>query len=174
MNNFTEELRLAKDNNLTHKVFRNVLEPSKDFDMFFDYIEKTKVDGNYRSDIDGFYILNGVQKDDLYKFQNAENFENQCALAYEEPIRSRHGFSIVISELVMDEPEVKVSGIMKHTDPHDTIHWDYIGESLWTIYDNEGEYEYHLMPGDVIYVATEIHHQVKSITKRAGIIFCAG
>lgn len=174
MSNFTKELRQAIESGLTHKVFRNVLEPSKDFDIFFDYIEKTKVDGNYRSDTEGFYILNGVIKEDLYKFQNAENFENQCADAYEEPIKSKHGFSIVISELVMDQPNVKVSGIMKHTDPHDTIHWDYIGESLWNIYDENGTHQYHLMPGDVIYVSTEVHHEVHSITKRAGIIFCAG
>ena len=171
----TELISRAMSDNLTHIYIENAIETDiSQWPDFFKYIEKTKVDGNYRSDFDGFYILNGVQKEDLYKFKNAEKFDIECAMAYEEPIKTRHGFSIVLSELTQGENGVDVSGIMKHTDPHDTIHLDYIGSSLWNIYDNDGVHQYTLNPGDVIWVRANVEHEVFSLMPRAGIIFCAG
>lgn len=171
----TEKISNAIEVGLTHIYMDNAIETdSSQWSDFFDYIEKTKIDGNFRSDFNGFYILNNVQRDDLYKFKNAGTFENQCAEAYEEPIKSRHGFSIVLSELTQGKDGAEISGIMRHTDPHDTIHLNYVGESLWNIYDEDGKHEYHLKPGDVIWVRKDIEHEVSSLMPRAGIIFCAG
>jgi hypothetical protein len=175
MNKITESLLNAKSESKTHIYMEGVVETDiSQWQDFFTYIEKTKVDGNYRSDFEGFYILNNVQKDDLYKFANAQYFDDSCADAYEEPVKSHHGFSIVLSELSKDDPGVNISGIMKHTDPHDTIHLNYVGESIWNIYDTEGTHTYHLKPGDVIWVRADVEHEVSSVMPRAGIIFCAG
>lgn len=171
----TDLISKALSDNMSHIYMENMIDTdTSQWNDFFTYIEKTKIDGNYRSDFAGFYILNNVQKEDLYKFKNAELFENSCADAYEEPIKSRHGFSIVISELTHGDPGVDSSGIMKHTDPHDTIHLNYVGESLWNIYDDQGIHKYHLKPGDVIWVRGNVEHEVFSVMPRAGIIFCAG
>jgi mannose-6-phosphate isomerase-like protein (cupin superfamily) len=62
-----------------------------------------------------------------------------------------------------------------HTDNRETIYWQCIGEAVWHIYDSlEDRYpraEYVLQPGDVIFVAEGVIHQVRADQPRAAIGF---
>jgi len=174
MENFTESLKeciLSSD--ITHKVFRGVLPDTPTSDVFLEYIEKAKLQNKHRSDFEGFHIVNGPDTNDLFKMKNAKKFDTFCSEAYEEPIKSRHGYSLVVSELIDGQEGVSKSGIASHVDEHDTIHWACGGDSLWIISDKDGDHEYILSSGDVIYVKENTLHDVKSLSKRAGIIFCA-
>jgi len=174
MKNFTEELKnCILDKNVTHRVFRGVLNDVPKLNDFLEYLEEAKKQNKHRSDFPGFNIINGPAYNDLFKIKNAENFDKICSEAYEEPIKSHHGYSIVISEIIDGEQGVKKSGISSHVDEHDTIHWACDGRSIWIISDDNGDHEYVLDSGDIIYVKENTLHDVRSLSKRAGIIFCA-
>lgn len=62
-----------------------------------------------------------------------------------------------------------------HIDNRETIYWQCIGQAVWHIYENyDDKYplaEYVLEPGDVIYVAEGVIHQIRADQPRAALGF---
>jgi hypothetical protein len=62
-----------------------------------------------------------------------------------------------------------------HIDNRETIYWQCIGKATWRIYENHDDkvpvLEYTLEPGDVIYVAEHVNHQIRADEPRAAIGF---
>ena len=73
---------------------------------------------------------------------------------------------------IMSEDVGPNSGLLRHHDPCEQIHWNCVGSSLWKVYNNGEEYQYILEPGDVIFLPDGIEHLVESLTSpRAGIAY---
>lgn len=58
----------------------------------------------------------------------------------------------------------------KHNDFTDVVIWQCIGVTKWTIYDNQ-VVEYHLTPGEFLYIPMGMFHDTVPITPRASISF---
>ena len=58
----------------------------------------------------------------------------------------------------------------KHKDNTDVWVWGCIGVTKWTVFDEE-IYEYHLHPGDIIYIPKGMYHDTQPITPRVSISF---
>ena len=62
-----------------------------------------------------------------------------------------------------------------HTDNRETIYWQCIGEAIWHIFstleDRNPIAEYILQPGDVIFVAEGVIHQIRADMPRAALGF---
>lgn len=168
MNNLKDLLKSAKDQDIDHTIFKNVININCNWENFLEYIEIAKNNNSYRSDAPGFYILNDITRDYIDNFFNASTFRKQVAEAYNI---ERYGFSIVIFD---SENGKERTGITKHTDQGDTIHMHCVGQSIWTVWNTDGTTkDYHTSPGDVVFVKTGIEHSVKSLSSRAGIVFVA-
>ena len=169
MNNLKDLIKSAKEQDINHTIFKNVIDITCTWQDFINYIEICK-EKNYphRSDAPGFYILNDITKDFIDNYFKAKSFREQVADAYDI---DRYGFSIVLFNKEVGE---EITGITKHTDQGDTIHMHCIGNSIWTIWHEDGTTtEYETNPGDVVFVKTGINHSVKSLSSRAGIVFVA-
>lgn len=168
----TNQLKEARKNNLPFKVFKGIMQESPTWNQFLNYVEKTKEFGNYRSDREGFYILNSTEISYISDFPNIKNFYNAILSAYGKELVQK-SLSVILSETYRNI--APISGVARHSDPIDTIHWAAIGASMWKLWDSEGNLtEILLEPGDIIYVKDGNEHEVESITPRAGIIFTAG
>jgi hypothetical protein len=55
-----------------------------------------------------------------------------------------------------------------HCDVTDVYHWQQVGTTRWTVYDN-GKHTYELNPGDVLYVPRGMYHDTLPLTPRAGL-----
>lgn len=172
MNNFVDLLKQAREENAPYKLFKAVYKDAPKFDQFLDYAVRSKDLGNFRSDREGFYILNSTELEYIPDFINAKDFYNAVKEAYGEKL-GQHSLSVIISEHYRNISDV--SGVKKHFDPIDTVHWNCVGATIWKIWNSEDNaIEVLMEPGDVIYVAEGNVHEVESLTPRAGIIFTAG
>lgn len=59
----------------------------------------------------------------------------------------------------------------RHNDYQHVFFWQCIGITRWSVWENEKEYIYHLMPGEMLYVPVGMDHDTKPVTPRAGISF---
>lgn len=171
MDDFIKDLIEVRKSNLGYKLYKNVLHPVPEWNVFLEYIEKTKIDGNYRSDRPGFYVLHANKQSDFYIFKSFDIFQKALFEIYPEII-SESGATAVISETYRNIAEV--SGISKHTDPQDTIHWNCVGATIWKFYEKDSFVEEIVEPGDIIFVRSGTEHEVESLTPRAGIVYSAG
>lgn len=173
MSKLKDHLINVKKNDIKHAIFKNVIPVNYEWQLFLDYIEESKKIGNYRSDCPGFYILNSTEEQYIDGWFHATDFEKQCTEAYGDSI-PMHGFSVIVSETARGDIDTP-TGVTKHTDYDDTIHLHCIGNSVWTLWNEDGSsVEYYTEPGDVVYAESGVFHQVESITPRAGIVFVAG
>jgi hypothetical protein len=173
MKNFIEEfIKVKNDFSFTHKIFKNAMVPTPSIKPFIDYIEFSKKAGNYRSDTEGLYVLHtDPYVHDLSSFGDIQNLKEKIRNIYAEEI-DMVGITLIISEYSMNNIE-KITGITKHHDPQDTLHWACVGNSLWHIYNkdtNELEFEYILEPGDIFFTRKGTIHEVSSISPRSACI----
>lgn len=167
MEDFIKEFNSSRE--LSHKVFKNALQPTPAWETFMDYIEKSKIIGNYRSDYEGFYILHtGGDDEELGDFGKLNDFNAAMKKAYAGEIKSS-GITFVISKIYRSITDR--SGIMKHTDPTDTIHWHCVGATIWRFFEGDSVIEHIVEPGDIIYIKQGTEHEVESLTPRSGIVF---
>ena len=173
INNFIKDFVSIKNNpNINHKLFKNVLSPTPNQNPFKKYIEFSKLAGNYRSDSDGVYILHtDPEEHDLSEFGLIHDLRKEMKSIYNEEI-DMIGITLLISEFSKDDIN-DPTGITKHYDPQDTIHWACYGSSLWHIYkDNpdEIEFEYIVEPGDIFFAKKHVVHDVQSLSPRGACI----
>ena len=174
MKEFIEEFKKIKyDPSVTHKLFKNVLTPTPEMQPFLDYIEFSKTAGNYREDTEGFYVLHtDPYAHDLSQFLGILDLRKEMQEIYKDEI-DIVGITLLISKYTEGEV-LAPTGISKHWDPQDTIHWGCTGKSFWKIFEEvAGEeviYEYVVEPGDIFFAKTHTFHEVKSLTQRAACI----
>ena len=173
MNDFLEEFKKIKFNpNVTHYLFKNAMPFVPEMQAFKNYIEFSKKAGNFRSDSQGMYVLHtDPNSHDLSEFLSIQNLRNKTKSIYLDEIDSV-GITLLISEHSKDEIQTP-TGITKHYDQQDTIHWACVGSSLWHIYKDEPdeiEFEYVVEPGDIMFAKKHIVHDVKSLSPRAACI----
>lgn len=173
MDAFLEEFKKIKFNdNITHYLFKNALSIVPEIKAFTDYIEFSKTAGNFRSDSEGMYVLHtDPNNHDLSSFLDIQNLRKNTRDIYGDEIDSV-GITLLISEYSKDDI-VGPTGITKHYDQQDTIHWACIGSSLWHLYKDEPdeiEFEYVVEPGDIMFIKKHIVHDVKSLSPRAACI----
>jgi mannose-6-phosphate isomerase-like protein (cupin superfamily) len=159
------------DPNINHKIFKKALVQTPSWQNFIDYVEFSRTAGNYRSDYEGFYILHVDQFHDISHFNGAEEFLKVMGEVYGSKA-SQGQFTFVISENYRALTER--SGITKHTDTTDTIHWNTVGATIWTLHQDGQANEYLVEPGDIVYIKYGTEHGVESLTPRAGIVFSGG
>lgn len=173
MKDFLADFIEAKNNpEITHKLFKKALYPLPSWKAFEDYIEFSKEAGNFRSDSEGMYILHTDPiNHDLSAFGIVNELRPIIIEIYGEEVSSV-GITLLISEFSKEEIDGP-TGITKHYDPQDTIHWACNGSSLWHIYSDETdeiEFEYIVEPGDIFFTKKHIVHDVQSLTKRNACI----
>lgn len=173
MKDFLEHFKEIKDNpEISHYLFKGVLNELPSWQAFIDYIEFSKIAGNYRSDSEGIYILHtDPTNHDLSSFGIVQQLRSEIREIYGDEI-DMVGITLLISELSKDDTDGP-TGITKHYDPQDTVHWACVGKSQWHIYSdetNEIEFEYIVEPGDVFFTRKHIVHDVESLSKRAACI----
>jgi hypothetical protein len=173
MERLTNLIKQAKAENAPHKLFKAIFEESASMDQFLDYVERSKKIGNYRSDQPGFYIMNSTEISHISDFPNIQNFYDAVVEAYKDYNLPNYGMTTIVSEIYRNFSNI--SGVKRHTDPIDTIHWQCVGATIWHAWDKDGNMtEYLVEPGDVMFINYEHEHEVDSITPRAGILFTAG
>jgi hypothetical protein len=170
---FLEEFKKIKfDPNITHYLFKNALTSLPEFKAFTDYIEFSKTAGNFRSDTKGMYVLHtDPTNHDLSMFINALELREKTRDIYGDEIDSV-GITLLVSEYAKEDTD-GATGITKHYDQQDTIHWACVGSSLWHIYKDEPdeiEFEYIVEPGDIMFAKKHIVHDVQSLSPRAACI----
>ena len=173
MNNLTELIRKAREEKAPHRLFKAVFKESASWEDFLDWVERSKSVNKYRENAEGLYIMNSTTLEDIINFKNIQEFHNSVLEAYEKNELPSYGMTVIVSKIYRNQNVV--SGITRHTDPIDTIHWQCVGATLWHAWDDQGNMtEYIVEPGDVIFINYEHEHEVESLTPRAGILFTAG
>lgn len=167
MNAFLEEFKNIKsDPNITHFLFKNVLHPTPDFQAFMDYIEFSKTNGNFRSDTQGLYVIHTDPfVDDLSNFLSIQDLRKEAKDIYQDEIDSI-GITLLVSEYA-HEDILTTTGITKHYDQQDTLHWGCLGSSNWEIWSDEPdqiEHEYVVEPGDIMFTRKHTTHAVKTLS----------
>jgi len=173
INAFLEKFKEVKfDPQTTHYLFKNAITPVPDFKAFTDYIEFSKEAGNFRSDTEGLYVIHtDPNNHDLSNFLEAQDLRNSTRTIYGDEIDSV-GITLLLSEYSKDDINT-ATGITKHYDQQDTIHWGCVGSSIWHLYKDEPdeiEFEYIVEPGDIMFIKKHIVHDVKSLSVRAACI----
>jgi hypothetical protein len=173
MEQLVKDFRSAmEDPTVNHKIFKKALVQTPSWQDMMDYVEFSKTAGNYRSDYEGFYILHCGKDHDISHFNGADEFLKVMTAIYGDDTSSQSCFTFVISE---NYRALKSrSGIMRHTDTTDTIHWNTVGATIWTLYQDDQAHEYLVEPGDIVYIKYGTEHGVESLTPRAGIVFSGG
>jgi mannose-6-phosphate isomerase-like protein (cupin superfamily) len=158
------EIKNGKEEFVFRKAFPNVIS----FEEFLNFREKSKQARDTRweydyklsisFDIDGSPILSDNK---AFSYFRSNLYEVWGEELWDEP-------AILITEILGHG-----SGLEPHTDPCEQIHWNCVGEALWTVTRFDGtEIYYSLKPGDVIFLPDGMKHGVKSLTiPRAGIAF---
>jgi hypothetical protein len=170
---FLEEFEGVKfDPSQTHRLFKNALTPLPEMQAFKEYIEFSRTEGNFRSDSEGMYILHtDPSKHDLSQFLEVQDLRLRVREIYDQEIDSV-GITLLISEN-SKYTTTNPTGIKRHYDQQDTMHWCCVGSSKWYIYkDNteEIEFEYTVETGDIMFVKKSIFHEVESLSPRAACI----
>lgn len=174
MSNFLEEFRKAKaDPEVRYMLFKDALPTTPGWKSFWDYIEVSKTDGSYRSDHKGFYVIHTDAQKDLSAFSSAQDLMPKLREIYQDEIDLVQ-LSLVVSEFAREETNL-ATGIQKHHDQQDTIHWACIGSSLWKIYKDDDSDEVIeeciVNPGDIFWARKGVTHNVESLHPRAACIF---
>jgi hypothetical protein len=171
MNDFLKEFEQIKSNeSINHYLFKNVFHPLPELKAFTDYVEFSKIKGNYRCDTEGLYILHAdPQVDDLSSFLGIQDLRKKVKQIYGDEIDSV-GVSFILSEFKDGEIPTR-TGITKHYDQQDTLHWGCIGTSHWEIWSDDPdqiECEYVIEPGDIIFTRKHTTHHVKTLSSPRG------
>jgi hypothetical protein len=149
-------------------VFRNAFPDVLSFDEFLDFREKSKTARETRWEYDNKLSIS-------FDYDGSPILSNNKAFSY-----FRENLYEVWGEELWDEPAILItevlghgSGLGPHSDPCQQIHWNCVGQALWTVTRFDGTEVYHaLNPGDVIFLPDAMKHGVKSLTiPRAGIAY---
>jgi len=182
MEQLVEDFKAAIANPaVNHKIFKKALVQTPSWQNMLDYIEFSKTAGNYRSDYEGFYILHCGVDHDISNFNGVAEFLNAMGKVYEKEDSSSNALDHQTSQacltFVISENYRAIannSGIMRHTDTTDTIHWQAVGATMWTLYQDGKAHEYLVEPGDIVFIKYGTEHGVESLTPRAGIVYSGG
>jgi hypothetical protein len=170
-----------EDPAVNHKIFKKAMVQTPSWQNMMDYVEFSRTAGNYRSDLPGFYILHCGIDHDISHFNGVSEYLDIMGKIYAKDDAefntldhqsSQACLTFVISEnyrAIKDH-----SGIKKHTDTTDTIHWQAVGATIWTLFQDDKAYEYLVEPGDIVFIKYGTEHEVESITPRAGIVYSGG
>ena len=169
------------DPEVNHKIFKKAMVQTPSWQNMMDYVEFSRTAGNYRSDLPGFFILHVGLDHDISHFNGVAEYIKVMSTIYapedahENSLdwsTSQACLTFVISE---NYREIKDhSGIKKHTDTTDTIHWQAVGATIWTLFQDGEAHEYLVEPGDIVFIKYGTEHEVESITPRAGIVYSGG
>lgn len=173
INKFLKKFKQIKfDSNVSHYLFKNAITNVPKIEAFNNYIEFSKTAGNFRSDSEGMYVLHtDPNSHDLSNLLSIMDLREKTRIIYDDEIDSV-GITLLISEHSKDEITTP-TGITKHYDQQDTIHWACVGSSLWHLYKDEPdeiEFEYIVEPGDIMFIKKHIVHDVQSLSPRAACI----
>jgi mannose-6-phosphate isomerase-like protein (cupin superfamily) len=173
MDDLVKEFKDAiEDPNVNHKIFKKAFVTTPTWDDMQGYIEFSKTAGNYRSDYEGFYILHCKEHHDISHMKGTKEFLEFMGKVYDKVPATQDCFTFVISENYRALTDL--SGIKKHTDTTDTIHWTTVGATIWTLYQDGQAHEYLVEPGDIVFIKYGTEHGVESLTPRAGIVYSGG
>ncbi len=157
----SEEARAILDTN-NYVVFRNYATPPARslFDKAYEQKE------NVTNSDDG-KPLGSMKVVPEYFFENAnvDNFYNECSSLYG-----------VKTTLLLIEGAGGGIPTTKHSDENDVIHWQCMGKSEWTFYDNptdsiQLETKIILNAGDVVWFKKGKNHSVQNLEDKFSIIF---
>lgn len=156
--NSKEAKALLHENN--YVVFRNYATPPSRslFDKAYE-----KIDSVTNSD-DGKPL--GPMKtvpEYFFEDENVSNFYDECSELYNSK-----------TTLLLIEGKGLGSPTTRHSDLNDVIHWQCLGKSEWTFYDNptEGsETKVIMNAGDVIWFKKDKDHSVQNLEDKFAIIF---
>jgi hypothetical protein len=157
----SEEARVILDTN-NYVVFRNYATPPARslFDKAYEQKE------NVTNSDDG-KPLGSMKVVPEYFFEdaNVDNFYNECSSLYG-----------IKTTLLLIEGVGGGSPTTKHSDENDVIHWQCMGKSEWTFYDNptdsiQFETKIILNAGDVVWFKKGKNHSVQNLEDKFSIIF---
>lgn len=136
-------------------LFRNYATPP-DVSLFYKaYTEPEYVTG---SDLGPMKILPKY----FFENKNVSNFYDECSNLYG------------VNTTLLLISGVKSENITeKHSDESDVIHWQCIGQSEWTMYDNPkgSKTKFILNAGDIVLFKESQYHSVKNLQTKFSIIF---
>jgi|694.fasta_scaffold00118_82 hypothetical protein len=149
------ELELNK-----HIIFRNYATPP-DISLFY---KAYKTQEDVTNSEDG-KPLGSMKIAPQYFFEDktVDNFYKECSSVYN-----------VQTTLLLLEGAGGGSPTTRHSDEADVIHWQCMGKSEWTMYDNPtkgSETKFILNAGDVVWFKKHQDHSVQNLENKVSIIF---
>ena len=154
----SEEARTIVDSN-KYLVFRNYGTPPTRSLFEKAYGPQQKVMDSRGYDFGSMRML----PEYFFENENVSNFINECSNTY----------GVKTTPLII-EGQAEGQGTKKHSDEADVIHWQCMGKSEWTMYDNptEGtETKFILNAGDVVWFKKHQNHSVQNLESKFSIIF---
>lgn len=155
----SKEARTILDTN-NYVVFRNYNTPpgASLFDKAFSWRE----DVNNSDDGKSLASMR-MLPEYFFENENVSNFINECSNFY----------GVKTTPLII-EGQIDGEGTTKHSDESDVIHWQCMGKSEWTMYDNPtkgSETKFILNAGDVVWFKKHQDHSVQNLQPKFSIIF---
>lgn len=154
----SEETRTIVNSN-KYLVFRNYGTPPHRYLFDQAFGKKETIMDNEGQDFGPMRML----PEYFFENENVSNFINECSNTY----------GVKTTPLLI-EGKAEGQGTKKHSDEADVIHWQCLGKSEWTMYDNptEGtETKFILNAGDVVWFKKHQDHSVQNLEDKFSIIF---
>ena len=123
-----------------------------------------------------FNFNKNVTEDRDYKIMNNFGFvthntrHNRKVRAVGEEIQKLFPTNNISAHLYTSFLEVSET-FGRHNDYQHVFFWQCIGITRWSVWENDKEHIYRLMPGEMLYVPVGMDHDTKPVTPRAGISF---
>jgi hypothetical protein len=157
----SKEARTILDTN-NYVVFRNYATPPDA--SLFDKAFSWRPDVNNSDDGKSLASMKKLPEYFLEN-ENVSNFINECSNTY--GVKTTH---------LIIEGRIDGEGTTKHSDESDVIHWQCMGKSEWTFYDNptdsiQFETKIILNAGDVVWFKKGKDHSVENLQAKFSIIF---
>lgn len=103
----------------------------------------------YKDKIQSYYSILGIN--DYKQQKEKDNADIDCIFYFSFfPYAESHGI---------------------HMDASPIFHWQHLGQSQWTVYENDTPYTYILNPGDCLFIPEKVYHDVLPLTARLGLTF---
>lgn len=154
----SEEARAILDLN-NFVIFKNYLNPPDKY--LFDNVYRPK-DEIRHSDGHNYGSM-AIMPEIFFKNKSVNDFYNECSDLYG-----------VKTALLLISGNSKGHGTARHSDQSNVLHWQCVGKSEWTFYDNpvpNAETKVILNAGDIIWFKKDNDHSVRNLGDKYSIVF---
>jgi hypothetical protein len=140
-------------------IFENYLNPPEKYLFDKAYAEKKSVEHN-----DGYnYGPMAIMPENFFENKSVNDFYNECSDLYG-----------VKTSLLLISGNSKGQSTARHSDQSNVLHWQCVGSSEWTFYNNPEigvETKVMLNAGDIIWFKKDNDHSVRNLENKYSIVF---